>query len=60
MKKTYQNPETNIVKVQMAQMIAASDQQPQGFNGTLGTESEGGDGSGALSRRGGLWDDDED
>ena len=57
MKKTYQNPETNIVKVQMAQMIAAS---PDGFKGTLGTESEGGDGSGALSRRGGLWDDDED
>ena len=57
MKKTYQNPEMKVVKIQVAQMIAAS---PEGFKGALGTE--GGDGSGALGRRGGddLWDDDEE
>lgn len=55
MKKTYQNPETKIVKVQTAKMIAASD-----FNQALGGEGTGGDGGKALSRRGGsVWDDDE-
>ena len=57
MKKTYQNPEMKIVKVQMTQMIATSN--PDGFVGTLG--SNGGNGNDALGRRGGsLWDDDEE
>ncbi len=56
MKKIYQNPEIKIVNVQMAQMIAASN--PEGFKGALG--SEGGDGSAALGRRGGFFDDDEE
>jgi len=54
MKKTYQNPETTIVTVQMGQMIAAS---TDGFNGALGTQ--GGSGSNALGR-GSQWDDDEE
>ncbi|MBR1394758.1 MAG: hypothetical protein IJ559_03765 [Prevotella sp.] len=60
MKKTYQNPETKIVKVQVAQMIAASN--PKGFNGGLGGDGEGGSGDEGLSRRfgGSLWDDDEE
>ena len=58
MKKTYQNPETKIVKVQIAQMIAASN--PEGFNGGLGGDGDGGDGGDGLSRRGGsLWDDED-
>lgn len=54
-KKIYQIPETTIVKVQMAQMIAAS--TPEGFNENLG--DEGGDGSDALIRMlggGTVWD----
>lgn len=59
MKKTYQNPEIKIVKVQMAQMIANSN--PQGFAGALGSSDDGGDGSAALGRRGdSLWGDDEE
>ena len=57
MKKTYQNPETKIVKVQVAQMIAASN--PEGFNGGLGGDGDGGDGSDGLSRGGSFFDDDE-
>lgn len=50
MKKIYQNPETKIIKVQTAQMVAAS----PGYGGYT-TET-----SGNLSRRGeSLWDDDE-
>ena len=50
MKKTYQNPEMIIIKVQTAQMVAAS------------TELYGKDATGtAMSRRGrSVWDDDED
>lgn len=54
-KKIYQIPETTIVKVQMAQMIAAS--TPEGFNENLG--DEGGDGDDALIRMlggGTVWD----
>ena len=52
MKKIYQNPEIKIVKVQTAQMIAASDQR--GFGDDVDTAS------GAESRRfGGLWDDED-
>ena len=53
-KKIYQIPETTIVKVQMAQMIAAS---VEGFNEDLGTD--GGDGGDALIRMlggGTVWD----
>ncbi|MBP5337767.1 MAG: hypothetical protein J6Z14_00465 [Prevotella sp.] len=59
MKKTYKNPETIVVKVQMAQMVAASD--PNGFKGTLGGDSDGGDGGNALGRKSSsLWDDEEE
>lgn len=54
-KKIYQIPETTIVKVQMAQMIAAS--TPEGFNENLGDEGD--DGSDALIRMLGgctVWD----
>ena len=54
-KKIYQIPETTIVKVQMAQMIAAS--TPEGFNETLGDEGD--DASDALIRMlggGTVWD----
>lgn len=56
-KKIYQIPETTIVKVQMAQMIAAS--TPEGFNENLGDEGDGGDGNDALIRMQGggtVWD----
>ncbi len=56
-KKIYQIPETTIVKVQMAQMIAAS--TPEGFNENLGDEGDGGDGNDALIRMlggGTVWD----
>ena len=56
-KKIYQIPETTIVKVQMAQMIAAS--TPEGFNEDLGTDGDGGDGGDALIRMmggGTVWD----
>lgn len=51
MKKTYQNPEIKIVKVQTAQIMAAS----PGYGGST-NETEGN-----LSRRGGsLWDDEDE
>ena len=55
MKKTYQNPEIKVVKVQTAQMIAASTEVGVGSNYDPET-------SGAIqSRRGGsLWDDDDE
>lgn len=56
-KKIYQIPETTIVKVQMAQMIAAS--TPEDFNENLGDERDGGDGNDALIRMQGggtVWD----
>ena len=51
MKKTYQNPEIRIVKVQTAQMLANS----------LGVQGDA-QGSTMLSRQhgGSLWDDDDD
>ena len=53
MKKTYQNPTTKIVKIQIMQMIAASDKM--GFGASVDSAS------GAESRRGGFtWDDDDD
>ena len=54
MKKTYQNPEIKIFKVQTAQMIAASDKR--GFGDSVDTAS------GAESRclGGSYWDEDED
>lgn len=55
MKKTYQNPEINIVKIETTQMIAQSD-----FENRLGTSSVGGNGSNALGRQGSSWDDDEE
>ena len=61
MKKTYQNPEIKIVKVQMAHMIAASPgSNPEGFSGALGTNEVGGSGDQGLSRsQGSLWDDED-
>lgn len=52
MKKIYQNPEINIVKIETTQMIA------QSFENKLGTS--GGNGSSALGRQGSSWDDDEE
>ena len=53
MKKTYQNPEMKIVRVQLQQMIAASDSVKLG--GSY-------DGSSAIQSRnaGSFWDEDED
>ena len=51
MKKTYINPTTEIVNVEMAQMIAASGE----FNGLLDTDGD--DGGKALSNDDfDLWD----
>ncbi|MBP1541431.1 MAG: hypothetical protein ILA25_04600 [Prevotella sp.] len=50
MKKTYINPEMNIVKIQTAQMIAAS----PGYGGNTNATS------GNLSRRGDFFEDDDD
>ena len=53
MKKIYHNPEIKIVKVQTAQMIAASEKR--GFGDSVESAS------GAESRRfGGFWDDDDE
>jgi hypothetical protein len=49
MKKTYINPTMTIVKIQTAQMIAAS----PNYGGTT-TET-----SGNLSREGSFWDDED-
>ena len=45
MKKTYQNPEMEVIKIATAQMLAAS---VEGFATDL--NNTGGSGSGALSR----------
>ena len=50
MKKTYINPEMTIVKIQTAQMLAASE---PGYGGTTTSTS------GNLSREGSFWDDDD-
>lgn len=53
MKKTYIIPTANIVKIEVAQMIAGS------FDNEL--DQTGGGGSNALGRRGrNVWDDDEE
>ena len=56
MKKIYIIPTTSVIKVETVHMIAESG--PEGFNGELDTN--GGDGSAALGRRGGDFWDDED
>ena len=56
MKKTYMIPATIVVKIGLTQIIAGT---VEGFNRELNTT--GGNGSNALSRRGGsLWDDDDE
>jgi len=55
MKKIYLNPTTKIVNIELAKMIAASN--PEGFKKELG---EGVDGNQGLTRRGSIWDDDEE
>ena len=52
MKKIYQNPEIKMVKVQTTQMIAAS--ELRGFGDSVESAS------GAESRGGGFWDDEEE
>lgn len=53
MKKTYQNPSTKVVRIEMHRMIATS--QTVGFGGPVGTAE------GADSRRGhDYWDDDDE
>lgn len=54
MKKTYQIPTTNAIKIDVTNMIAAS---PDGFSKSLNTT--GTDGGNALSR-GGFFDDDDE
>ena len=51
MKKTYQNPEMKIVKIQVSQILAGS----PGYGGT--TDAIDGN---ASRRFGGVWDDDDD
>ena len=56
MKKTYMNPETTIIKVELQKMIAGSPagketSTSQGFGGDAG------DGVGGDSRSLGFWDD---
>ena len=54
MKKIYKNPTTEIVNIEMAQMIAASEI-------TVGVSETPYDGEQIESRRGSsLWDDDEE
>ncbi len=54
MKKTYKTPETRIVCVEVAHMIANSPNDQLGIGGTTSTAK------GAESRRGSIWDDDEE
>lgn len=58
MKKTYQNPTTEIINAQPSVILAGSN--PDGFNGNLNTTA--GNGSNALGRRDrdDFWDDEED
>ncbi|MBR1665555.1 MAG: hypothetical protein IJ699_04945 [Bacteroidaceae bacterium] len=49
MKKTYQNPKINIVKIQATQILAGS----PGYGGTTDATS------GNLSREVSFWDDEE-
>lgn len=53
MKKTYQNPELKVVKIQSAKMIAVSQ---IGFGNSVGDAS----GAEARGHRESVWDDDED
>ena len=55
MKKIYQNPEIKMVNVQVAQMIAASQE-------VMETNSDGdalNEETSVASRRGSIWDDEE-
>jgi len=54
MKKTYQNPELKIVKIQSAKIIAASLQLGIGDTVTSANGAE------ARGHRESVWDDDED
>ena len=60
MKKTYLNPTTTVVNIELANIIAASPANPEGFNGSVGTQSV--DGSAGLSRQSNfsVWGDDEE
>ena len=51
MKKTYQNPEMKLVKIQMQQIIAASVGIGDKYDGTSTIQSR---------RFGGVWDDDDE
>ncbi len=55
MKKTYINPELNVVKIATQQMLAASD--PDGYDGSINNSGQ--DGSNALSREFFDFDDEE-
>ena len=57
MKKIYLNPTTDIVTIEVAKIIAASNPKPEGFAEDL--DQTGGDGGNALSRRS-VWDDEEE
>lgn len=59
MKKTYLNPTTTVVNIELATMIAGSN-DPQGFNSTLGNTDTNGDA--ALSRQSNfsVWGNDEE
>lgn len=57
MRKIYQAPSTEVIKMNTFMMIAASN--PEGFNSEL--DSEGGDGSNALGRCNfSPWDEDDE
>ena len=55
MKKTYINPEMNVIKIATQQMLAASD--PDGYDGSINNSGQGG--SKALSREFFDFDDEE-
>ena len=57
MKKIYQMPETAVVEITSKATILAG--SPDGFSNDL-DETNGVDGSAALSRHSSVWDDDEE
>lgn len=57
MKKIYQMPETAVVEITSKATILAG--SPEGFNNDL-DDTNGVDGSAALSRRSSVWGDDEE
>lgn len=58
MKKTYINPSMEVVKVSALSMICGS-LDPKNLSGSV-TEQSVTSGTAGESRRGGLWDDDEE